>query len=693
MHPRIRVALGIVTATCMVLAGCASTSDTATDGAGDVTAPMTAPDGPDAQQEPVPLVSMGVTMAPGCDALVPGECLLPFPSDGLSVADSTTPTGRRLALRREALPANVRGVHIDPADQNRADGFSPGSALLVDLGPLDLAASKAPSIARIAASIEQESPIVVLDATDNARIPFWAELDAQPDDGGAGWLMIHPAVSYPEGHRIVVGIRSMVAPGGAAVDASPAFNAYRSGQRTTDIDFEARRADMESVFDSLAGQGVERSTLQLAWSFTVASQVSLSSRLLSMRDDAFGRLATASPRYSVDKPVDDPEPRIARQIDGTFESPLYLTEGGAPGGRLVFDESGTPVRQPGVFTARFRCILPPASKTSPARMSLYGHGLLGSLDEVNSDMVVDMSNNHNVAYCATDLAGMSEFDLGNAVNALGDMSNFASIPDRLQQGFISVMFLGRLMTNRAGFAADAAFQFNGTSALADGELFYDGNSQGAIVGGAISSVSPDITRIVLGEAGMNYSLLLDRSVDFDEYLAAAFAPAYLSRTDRILAIALAQLLWDRGETTGYLQHLVSDQFPGTKPHRLLLLGAVGDHQVTEYSLRVEARTAKIPARVPLATPGRTAETEPAWAMETTDTFPFTGSGYVLSDTGSPPSPPGNVPPRDGHDPHDDTPNIPQIQLLKDAFWGGSSDVSDICPAGSACVFEIPATNR
>ncbi len=687
------MAMATVVTMAVLAAGCSQTSQRTNSVPSADTTPITALDGPDVAKDPTALSAMGITSTLGCDPLVANECMLPFPSDAYTVPDSTTPTGRRVALVREVMPANKAGVHMDPSDQNLSDGFSPGAALMADLGALDLTASKAPSIAALSASIEPGSPIVVLDTSDNRRVPFWAELDSQADKGVTPWLLIHPATSYSQGHRIVVGIRSLVDPAGAAVLPSPAFESYRSGQRSTDSAFEARRADMESTFDSLAGQGVDRSSLQLAWSFTVASKESTSSRLLAMRDDAFGQLGDAAPKYTIATAVDDPDKRIARQIDGTFESPLYLTNDGQPGGRMVLDDAGRPVRQQGVFTARFRCVLPPSSRTEPARMALYGHGLLGDLDEVTSNMVVDMSANHNIAYCATDFAGMSKFDLGNAVAALADMSNFASLPDGLQQGFISNMFLGRLMVNRAGFAADPRFQFGGISALGKGELFYDGNSQGAIVGGALAAISPDITRIVLGEAGMNYSLLLDRSVDFDEYLTAAFAPAYPARIDRVLAIALVQGLWDRGETNGYLQHLVEDQFPGTKPHRLLLLGAVGDHQVTEFSLRVEARTAKIPARILLAAPGRTAESDPSWGMQTTNSFPFVGSGYVLADTGSPSSPAGNQPSREGHDPHDDTPNIPQIQQLKDAFWGGPSVVTDLCPADGPCVFEIPANQR
>jgi hypothetical protein len=42
---------------------------------------------------------------------------------------------------------------------------------------------------------------------------------------------------------------------------------------------------------------------------------------------------------------------------------------------------------------------------------------------------------------------------------------------------------------------------------------------------------------------------------------------------------------------------------------------------------------------------------------------------------------GSEPPRDGHDPHDDTPKIPAAQALKDMFWHPRGFVNDVCNVG------------
>ena len=76
-------------------------------------------------------------------------------------------------------------------------------------------------------------------------------------------------------------------------------------------------------------------------------------------------------------------------------------------------------------------------------MMLYGHGLLGSAREA-----LGASSRYarvtNTTTCATWWIGMSEEDIGVVLQALGDMSAFRSIPDRLQQSMLNFLFLGRL---------------------------------------------------------------------------------------------------------------------------------------------------------------------------------------------------------------------------------------------------------
>jgi len=646
--------------------------------------------GPRWHAPPIPLAQLGVDPATQtrCDPIAP-QCMLPFPNDHFTVRDRSTPTGRRLALSSASLPTNSSGAPLDVTDQNRADGFSPGSQLMVQLPGLDLAASGVPGLTDATRSLDPGSPIVVLDATTHRRLPFWAELDAKVDPGESPVLFIRPVSNLEDGHRIVIGMRRLVDASHHRLEPTPAFAAYRDGQRTTDPTFESRRPAMNRTFLDLMFAGVPRHSLQLAWDFTVASTQSLTDRMISIRDDAFRALGSSTPAYTVTNVIENPNPQVRRRVEGTFELPVYLTNGGAPGGRFVLGPDGLPQRQPGAFTAQFTCNLPAAAAVTPARMALYGHGLFGDLGEVNGSLTRTMAEQHDIVYCATNWYGMSEEDLGSAITVLQDLSNMPKIADRLQQGFLAFLFLGRLMRDPHGLAANPAFQLDGHTALDTSQLYFDGNSQGAILGGALTAVAPDITRSVLAEAGMNYSILLDRSVDFDDYLLI-LQPSYPKRYDQLIGLAVTQLLWDRGETDGYANHVTHDPLPGTPRHDVLLLGAVGDHQVSEYSLRIEAATMRVPAHVPLALPGRIAD-DLGDFLRPIPSYPWGGSAYFLWDTGSPSSPITNTPPRTGHDPHDDTPNIPAVRTLKDQFWHPDGQITDVCN-GQACTAPIPPEN-
>ena len=82
-----------------------------------------------------------------------------------------------------------------------------------------------------------------------------------------------------------------------------------------------------------------------------------------------------------------------------------------------------------------------------------------------------------------------------------------------------------------------------TAAVIDtSRLVYVGGSQGGIMGGALTAFAQDWTRSVLGVPGMNYSLLLRRSVDFDTYAAILGATARIEWKDLEPHFARGELL-------------------------------------------------------------------------------------------------------------------------------------------------------
>jgi hypothetical protein len=442
---------------------------------------------------------------------------------------------------------------------------------------------------------------------------------------------------------------------------------------------------MQDVLKALDGAGVKRDDLFLAWDFTVASRRNLSERMLHIRDDAFQSLGTTAPAFQITQVENDVDTRVARQVSGTFTVPNYLTGDGGPGNAFNTGENGLPQRN-GDYTAPFTCIIPraalkPDGTVARARPAVYGHGLLGSESEVSARNVRAMANEHNFVYCATKWIGLSQEDIGNAVSVLGDLSRFPTIADRLQQGILDTLFLGRLMIAGGGFASNPAFQSQGKSVIDTKELFFDGNSEGGIMGGAATAVAQDWTRAVIGVGAMNYSTLLQRSTDWDTY-KAIFDPAYPDPTDHVLTIGIIQMLWDRGEADGYAQHLTRDPYPKTPTHQVLIHEAFGDHQVANVATEVEARSIGAEVHRPALAGGRSTSRHQLWGMEELN-GPYDGSALVVWDSGSPAPPAGNVAPRDGADPHGDPRRSKEARQQKSDFLKRNGRVVDVC-GGKPC---------
>jgi hypothetical protein len=649
---------------------------------------------------PATAAAQGAKPSKRCDFTDPAVCLYPWPNDFFTKRDGDTATNRRLNLKRASMPRNKDGRPIDPRDMNRADGFSPGSMLVTKVPGLDslraARRSKLPPIGNLRRSRARRSPVVVINARTGRRHPVWAEIDSNPERRRDRVLIIRPGRNFAEGQRYVVALRNLKNAGGRPIRARRAFRLYRDRIETRRRLVERRRPHFERIFRALRRAGVRRGNLYLAWDFTVASRRSLAGRALHIRNRAFRQLGDTnlrdlevqgrSPTFTVDTIQDRTaaeDDRVARRIEGTIAVPCFLTNGCRPGGRFAFDRRGRP-RQRGTTTFRFYCNVPrtaldPAAPPK-ARPALYGHGLLGDPSEFDAGNVKSMSNEHNVLFCATAWAGFAAEDLPHIVSVLDDLSRFNTIADRMQQGFLQQLFLGRALIHPQGFSSHPAFQKNGQSLIDTRRLFFDGNSQGGIMGGALTALAPDFDRAVLGVPGMNYSTLLQRSVDFDAYAPLLYG-GYPREVDRQLWLAQIQLLWDRGESNGYAQHITRRPLPGTPPHEVLMHVAFGDHQVADVTPVIMARTFGARVRQPALAGGRSPFSNPWYGLRRIPSYPYSGSALVFWDSGTPPPPRRNVPNRAGEDPHGHPRSEAAARRQKSEFLRIGGRVVDVCGGG------------
>lgn len=637
---------------------------------------------------------------PGCEILTTRTCLLPFPSDAYTVEDAATGTGRRVAIP-VGLLANVDGETLDPTEWNRNDGFSPSTPILVHVPGLDPDATNLPAEDNIGLSVTSASATVIVDLDTGQLVPHWAEVDLRATDDANRALILRPAISLPETHRFAVALRNMNNADNQLLPAPIGFRVIRDNNPTNSPIIEQRRAAFQTVFDEIAAVGVNRADTYLAWYFTVASAESLAGRALSMRDDAFGKLNGQTPDFRItDTSTEDLEPGIAKIVTGTYEVPLYLDKLGAPSARMTYSPlNGDPIAV-GTYTANFTCSVPADAVTNGEAVPVvYGHGLLGSSSEAASSQVQHTAAENNSLYCGTDGIGLAEEDIQFDVQVLGNISLFPSVADRLQQGMINTLFLGRLMIHLDGLGNAPEFQTTaGANMINTDSAFYDGNSQGAIGGGAVTAIAQDWTKASLGVGGMNYSTLLERSVDFDQF-AGFLRAAYPNSIDQQLAFGLLQMLWDRGETSGYVQHLTDRAYDRTPSHEVLMTVAFGDHQVAPITAQNIARTLRIPIYQPTLAPGVLPDAvDGFWNLSGIAKFPLTGSALYFWNAGTLPPPLGNITPTMGAewiaectglnadnadsvacaDPHEDPRRQPQVIAQKKAFFAPDGTITNVC---------------
>lgn len=652
--------------------------------------------------------------AAACQPYSGRACLFPFPDNRFTRSDPRSHTGLRVHLPAAAMPVNVHGARIAAAPYDRADGFSPGSAIVLRIPGLDTSAAMnrtgAVPLSDLSRALRPRQPILVIDEATGRRQLIWSELDANASGPATRDLLIHPASNLLEGHTYIVALRNLRTATGMPIGAPAWFRRLRAGGRLPAAE-RGQRARYTRILSDLRRARVRLSGLYEAWDFTVASTPDLTGRMLAIRNRAFtglgdrnladlkvaGRapayqvssVATLPPKSGVSGPV--------TAVTGTLSVPCYLVVCGSsatPGfhyrSRAV---DAVPTQIPGnVATAPFECILPAqATVGAPARIALYGHGLLGSHSEVEAANVQAMATEHDIVFCATDWWGLASGDTVNDAKALADLNLFAPVIDRLQQGVLNTLFLGRLMLNAQGFAANPAFQSGGRPVIDTAHLYFDGNSQGGIEGGMTTAVTPDFVHAVLGVTGEDYgNLLVQRSVDFAPFGGLLY-PAYPDETLHPWLLDLVQQLWDRGDPDGYAQQMTDHPLPDTPAHQVLMQIAYGDFQVSDYSAAVEARTVGASVYRPALdlTTNRAVNANLFYGLPAIRAFPFHGSVIEIWDSGAgrvQPPPFANLPPgkaASNIDPHEDVRSTALARVQKSDFLAPGGAVTDVC-AGQPC---------
>lgn len=613
-----------------------------------------------------------------CDPIHPVHCALPWPSNQYLVPDAKTKTGYRLQFGETTLPKNSGDQQIEPGPYAFLDGYGVGTAILMAWPDIDL--SGLPSEATMDKSVDPAAAIVLLEVENGKvtrHVPYFVELDATEKKKPAhAMTIVRPALILKEATRYVVGVRGLKDKAGKPFTAAPAFALLQSG-KTAGTAIADRQAHFDDIFQLLGTEKIKKEELILAWDFVTASSETEHGRLLAMRDAAQKQTGASGPLLTVKEvrtltPAEDVD--IGMEITGTFHVPSYMRYDAKIGLHyLNLDAAGLP-QQDGSRDPEFYVRIPRSALGGGGAHGLmqYGHGLNGHAGEVGSGYLGGMANQNKLILYACHLYGMSQFEVAEILIMLTNMTWFPTLPDKLHQGLLEYTLLQRAM--REQFADLPAVKQAGIT-VDKSKMYYYGNSQGGIFGGTVLALSTDITRGALGVVGNNYSTLLQRSSDFEQFFAL-IRGYYPDSRDQIILLSAIQLLWDAADPVTHYAHLHASPYPGTPAHEALADIAIGDHQVAPITMENAARSGN--AFAIMANWGK-----PVFGVTPT-AYPFKGSGIVSFNCGNDWVAQGNLPPTQGEDPHGCPRKRPEHWQQMGHFFA-TGEIIDVC-GGKPCVF-------
>lgn len=549
---------------------------------------------------------------PVCNPVRVRACGLPFPSDVFTVADPSSPTGRRVdvddELVSELYRAQVPRSMWPSAVLNGASGFSTMTPVLFELNrPVDPATLP----------VEGGEAFVVFDTASAQRVAIRAEVDAEAAGSviSASVVRAWPAQGFEHGHHYVAALTTDLRhPDGTVPERSRRFEAAMEGSG-------AAGEHHDEMVDFLATQGLQPDALIAMTDFTIRDADEVRAELLRPVG-----IAAANPHpVTIDSVVPLDQPEGALQVHGTVE----LTNFQDPGdGAFVSDGDGRP------YPTTFELVVPAAAAERPAPVAMYGHGYGG-----NKSRMIEFLGDNDAAGVATIAVDWSyrgdripiDGDYVIGLNEPADQARFAAM---VPQGTVDVAALRAAVS---GSLADLDVQPPGGDGVADLDttrVLYEGTSYGGIIGTAALGAVPGLAGGILHVCGIG---VMDLLLDVPSWpLQRGVLPLAAFGTDASVGVALLQHAMDPAEGANWADTYRAP-VAGGDPRPVLLQYGEDDSWVDNHASQGLIQRAGLPPVVePTAAHPSRFESGYGWQMLANDgTVPAAAWGmyaHALSTT-------------------------------------------------------------
>ncbi len=524
----------------------------------------------------------------GCNPLGGVTCMMPWPSSAY-LTEADTPTGYQVDIPMDAMPINFEGSVLDPAPFNRFDGFAPSGAIVAAF-PNGVSAEGLPPHRNPAASLEPDSPTVVINMETGERLLHFAEVDMNTIYPEERVLIIRPLIRMEPSTRYVVAIRNTVKDAdGQDLPVPEGFRALRDGDTVSHPLMSRVSSGSDAIFTALEADGISRDELVLAWDFVTASDEFLTGDMLSMRSQALP-VMEAGLTFAAEEVAADPS--IYRSLIGTHQAPNFLSNGEEDDSILLRDGSDLPMLS-GNYDANFAAIIPDCVTDPqvelPVPVMIFGHGLFGTgADYLDDGFLQEIANQFCFVVVAGDFIGLTERQVAMVAYAANDLNRAPTISSKLAQSIINFIALDYMI--RDTFVDDPLFQYQNRAILDTDRVHYLGASLGGIMGNVFMAYDPNIERGALGVPGGAWSLLFERSLAWGPLQVVAKAAYPDDPYSYEILTSLLAMSFEPIDPITTTPRVVMDPLPDTPAKQILMYQTVGDSLVSNLSTEMVART-------------------------------------------------------------------------------------------------------
>lgn len=542
------------------------------------------------------------------------ECFFPFPftqfySDG------------KLNIPEELFKIPEGYPKIDLRRINEFDGFSPANQIMfwypggfTDEG-----------LPRPQDTTNHDSLIQLIEHPSGERIPVFAEPDARANPPYQ-ILYIRPLKRMKTNSRYIVVIKKgLKSQDGREIQSPLIFKAILEDK---DVKFSGTKEDpkrwishFKEIISFLESQNIRKREILVAWDFKTASEARiLKANMIRVRDivyDFKDKITftvdeVKNNPYSEDKNLPEPYRNlIEKTIKGKFYPPK--------------------VNGDGVFEAEYKLNIPRcvfANPLSAFKPMIFGHGLFGGTQELDSNNLIFSAEHFCTPIIATNWVGIDS-------KALGEIVSFASsktkhmvqiveyIIDNLKQGHANFLSLA-ILIKKPEFWNAIKNKVGNLYIDIENPVYY-GISNGSIQGSIFMTLTKDVKLGVLDVGGSVWTSMLERNRSWDRLRSLLYPTEQEFEIEIKKAMSVVQILFDVVDPITFAPYITkgSEEFD-IIPKKIIYREALYDEQVPNFSTRTFVRTAGIPAIKELP--------EDVFGIEKVDaTSGYDGSGYIQVD--------------------------------------------------------------